>query len=231
MQSDNASVYSDTVSEILNNLLAQGLATQEDSLRKSDRTRQAILSAAVEFVWDHAFHDLTVSELMKRSGQSRSAFYQYFPDLYAVMETLLEKLQENILEVARPWLEGEGPSLDTLKISLAGMVQACHDLGPVLRAVEDAAAADPRMAERYATFLGGFDDLVSQRIEQLQEAGWVKSFEARPIAIALNRMDASTVIHAFGRRPRGPVQPVVDAITRIWCATLYGESLSPSLKT
>jgi len=33
-------------------------------IRKSDRTRQAILDAAVEFLWVRPFRDMTVAELM-----------------------------------------------------------------------------------------------------------------------------------------------------------------------
>jgi TetR/AcrR family transcriptional regulator, ethionamide resistance regulator len=45
--------------------------------RKSDKTRAAILSAALEFFWHKPFRDLTVGELMRRVGASRPTFYQY----------------------------------------------------------------------------------------------------------------------------------------------------------
>jgi len=61
--------------------------------RKSDRTRTAILNAALEFLWTHPFRDMTVAELMSITGIGRSAFYQYFKDLYEPMETLLQGVQ------------------------------------------------------------------------------------------------------------------------------------------
>ena len=43
---------------------------------KSDRTRAAILNAALDFLWTHPFRDMTVASLMESTGVSRSAFYQ-----------------------------------------------------------------------------------------------------------------------------------------------------------
>ena len=57
---------------------------------KSERTRAAILNAALDFIWTHPFRDMTVNSLMARTGVGRSAFYQYFKDLHEVMEALLE---------------------------------------------------------------------------------------------------------------------------------------------
>ena len=68
-----------------------------------------------------------------------------------------------------------------------------------------------------------FDDAVTHRIEQHQAAGLIKPFDARPVAIALNRMDAYLMIHHFGHRPRGNRESVRDAILRVWISTLYGD--------
>ncbi|MEO2045040.1 MAG: hypothetical protein ABGX16_00520 [Pirellulales bacterium] len=69
--------------------------------------------------------------------------------------------------------------------------------------------------------MGKFDDAVAEHIEQHQAEGLIPPFDARPVAIALNRMDASLLIGAFGRRPRSQQEPLLEAITRIWMSTLY----------
>ena len=78
------------------------------ALRKSERTRQAILDAALKFLWTHPFRDLTVAELTSLAGTSRSAFYQYFEDLHGLMEALLHAIEEDIFDVAAPWLRRRG---------------------------------------------------------------------------------------------------------------------------
>lgn len=191
-------------------------------LRKSERTRQAILDAAEEFLWSHPFRELTVKELTTIAGTSRSAFYQYFSDLHDLMETLLQGMEDDIFGVADTWLSGVGDPIPLLVETMSGLVRVCYRRGPILRAVADAASSDERLERAWAEFLKAFDDAVSDRIEQHQAAGFISEFDARPVAVALNRMDASLLIHAFGRRPRGKPDIVRDSIVRIWISTLYG---------
>jgi len=189
--------------------------------RKSERTREAILDSALEFLWTRPFRDLTVAELMSGAGSSRAVFYQYFRDLHELMETLLLGLKEEVFEATTPWFQGEGDPFPLLVESLQALVQVCYRRGPILRAVADAAPNDEQLEASWLLYLKGFDDAVTARIEQQQKAGWVPEFDAHTTAVALNRMDAALVIHAFGRRPRGQSQPVLDAMLRIWSSTLY----------
>lgn len=191
--------------------------------RKSDRTRQSILDGALEFLWSRPFREMTVAGLMSVSGASRSAFYQYFADLHELMEVLLREIEHEIFAVARPWFEGEGDPIPLLKESLTGLVGVCYRQGPILRAISDAAPMDERLEKAWSSFLNDFDDAVANRIEQHQAAGLIKPFDARPTAIALNRMDACLAIHHFGRRPRGKQKMVFDVMLRVWISTLYGD--------
>ena len=192
-------------------------------LRKSDRTRKAILDAALEFLWSRPFREMTVAELMSLSRASRPAFYQYFADLHELMEALLRGIEEEIFAVARPWFEGEGEPVQLLEESLAGFVSVCYRQGPIVRAVSDAAPMDERLEKAWTSFLNDFDDAVAARIEQQQAAGLIAPFDARPVAVALNRVDAALVIHHFGRRPRGNQKIVFDVMLRLWFSTLYGD--------
>lgn len=160
---------------------------------------------------------------MSLAGTSRSAFYQYFQDLHDLMESLLRGLEEEIFDVAVPWLQGEGDSISLLEETMEGLVRVCYQQGPILRAVSDAAPMDQRLEKAWADFLKAFDDAVTLRIEQHQKAGLIKTFDARPVAIALNRMDVYLLSHHFGRRPRGNRDSVREAILRIWVSTLYGD--------
>jgi AcrR family transcriptional regulator len=189
---------------------------------KSERTRAAILNAALDFVWSHPFRDMTVASLMEPTGVSRSAFYQYFSDLHEVMETLLTMLGEEIFRAADPWLAGTGDPIALIQETLAGLVDVCYQRGPFLRAITDAAATDPRLEKAWLQFLAGFDDAGTARIEADQKQGLIPDFEARPVAYALNRLDAYTLLQAFGQRPRKRPEPVREALSRIWISTLYG---------
>jgi len=189
---------------------------------KSERTRAAILNAALDFIWSHPFRDMTVNALMASTGLSRSAFYQYFKDRHDLMETLLDMLKTEVLAVTGPWFTGVGDPIALLNESLAGLVDVCYSRGPILRATDDAAATDKRLEKAWMQFFDQFDDAVTTRIEADQEQGLIPGFDARPVAIALNRLDAYTLIDAFGQRPRSQPEPLREALARIWISTLYG---------
>ena len=167
---------------------------------KSERTRAAILNSALDFIWSHPFRDLKVESLMAPTGVSRSAFYQYFKDLHELMETLLDMLRSEVMAVTGPWFEGVGDPVVLLSESLDGLVDVCYHRGPILRAIDDAAATDTRLEKAWTQFFGEFNDAVTARIEADQSQGLIPDFAARPVAIALNHLDAYTLIEAFVKR-------------------------------
>ena len=189
---------------------------------KSERTRAAILNAALDFIWLHPFRDMTVNSLMASTSVGRSAFYQYFKDLHEVMETLLDMLQDEIFVAAEPWITGVGDPVALIHQTLDSLVRVAYQRGPIYRAFVDAAATDKRFEKAWNQFLGGFDDAACARIEADQKQGLIPAFDARPVAIALNRLDASMLIEAFGKHPRREPEPVREALARIWISTLYG---------
>jgi AcrR family transcriptional regulator len=189
---------------------------------KAERTRATILNAALDLIWSNPFRDMTVSSLMASTGVSRSAFYQYFNDLHELMETLLDMLQQEIFEVAKPWLEGVGDPVTLLRETVAGLVHVCYQRGPFLRAITDAAVTDPHLENAWLQFLAGFDDAATARIEADQKQALIPDFEARPVAFALNRLNAYTLLQAFGQHPRKQPEPVREVLAQIWISTLYG---------
>jgi len=191
------------------------------ALAKSERTHAAILDAALEFLWEHPFREMTVSRLMARTQVGRSAFYQYFRDMHELMECLLNDLQEDIMAGAVPWFAGTGEVTGLLRQSLQALVRVGYEKGPILKAVADAAPNDERLERAWLGLLHHFDDVVAARIEADQRQGLIPELNAREIAKAFNRLDAYSLIDAFGEHPREEPGPLLRAIERIWIATLY----------
>ena len=189
---------------------------------KSDRTRADILNAALEFVWSRPFREMSVSSLMATTDISRSAFYQYFEDVHQLMKELLDLLAEEIFVAAKPWISSVGDPVALTHESLAGLVRVGYQRGPFIQAIADAATTDERFEKDWSKFLKGFDDAASARIEGDQKQGLIATFDPRPVAFALNRLDAYTLIEAFGKRPRAQPEPVLEALVRVWVSTLYG---------
>lgn len=197
-------------------------AAPTSRVTKSDRTRAAILNAALEFIWSHPFREMSVNSLMATTDVSRSSFYQYFTDIHHLMQTLLSMLGEQIFAASGPWLEEVGDPVVLVKGSIGSLIRTCYRNGPFMRAVADAATTDKRFEEDWMQFLIAFDDAGCARITADQAQGLVGNFEVRPVIVALNRLNTYSIIEAFGQRPRKKPEPVREALTRIWIATLYG---------
>ena len=139
------------------------------------------------------------------------------------MRALLHRLESEILEGASPWLSDDGDPVALLYESLAAEVHICYRYGPFLKAVSDAAGTSAQLEDEWNLFLERFDNAVGERIAADQELGLTEAFAPGLVAAALNRVDASLYIQAFGQRPRGHPGPVLDAIARIWISALYGQ--------
>ena len=164
---------------------------------------------------------MTVNKLMEQASISRAAFYYHFADVHDLMETLLGKLESEILEGASPWLTDDGDPVALLHQSLAAEVQICYKLGPILKAVSDAAGADARLEAAWQGLLDRLDAVVRERIAADQALGLIDTFDPGLVATVLNH--AAIYIRSFGQRPRRRPGPVLDTIARLWISSLYGQ--------
>src|SRR3954466_15715715 len=82
------------------------MTTQAKRIRRapSDAERE-ILDAAEALLAERSFRDLSVDELMARTGMRRATFYPYFRRLDEVAIALMRRVQGEMMEAAAPWLE------------------------------------------------------------------------------------------------------------------------------
>jgi TetR/AcrR family transcriptional regulator, ethionamide resistance regulator len=182
-----------------------------------ERSRQRIIDAASELVAERSFAELNVAEVMARAGIGRTLFYRYFDDLGDLLvragRQAIDELYEAQRKLATTRVD-HGPEAIREAIELPVEVYRRH--GPVLRAVAEASAADPGLTPGQADVRRRFDELVA---EALRAAG--TNFEdAGETARALNRLNESYLLDAFGRDPRVPAETAVRTLTEIWSAVL-----------
>jgi AcrR family transcriptional regulator len=197
----------------------------ESEARRRRRTPEAaqaeIISAAEALLRERPFRDLTVDEVMRRTGLSRPSFYVYFRDRHDLVLRLVQHLQTGFLVESKRWFEGEGP--DLARQAIRGVVQVYSDHAPVLRALADAAADDPDVELAYAQLVQTFIDFTAQHIERELESGRVRmQIDPHEVAKALIWMNERYLYLSFGAHPRTPDEKVVETIECVWIRTLYG---------
>ncbi len=181
-----------------------------------------IIAAAEAFLRERPFRELTVDEVMRRTDLSRPSFYVYFRDRHHLVLRVVAHLESELFTMSDRWFTGTGPGRETAREALDGIVEVFAEHGPVMRALADAAADDPRVEEAYGALVQRFVDATARHIEAEIEAGRVLALDARETASALVWMNERYLTESLGREPYTPPQAAADTLLTIWTRVLYG---------
>src|SRR3954451_11671324 len=99
--------------------------------------QREILDAAEQLLAERPFRELSVDELMARTGMTRSTFYHYFRSLDEGAIALMRRVQGEMMEAAAVWLEAgtdEDP-IPAAERAIAGSAAVFARHGSVLAAI------------------------------------------------------------------------------------------------
>jgi AcrR family transcriptional regulator len=186
-----------------------------------ERSRQRIIEAATELVRERSYAELNVGEIMERAGIGRTIFYRHFDDLGDLLvragREAIDELLTAQLALAQTRV-ATGP--DDIRRAMELPVRVYSRHGPLLRAVAEAAAADPSLTPAQAAIRQRFDELVADALNR-SDAGHNGGFaDVMETAHALNLLNESFLLEAFGREPRVSPESAVATLTEIWAAVL-----------
>ena len=200
--------------------------SRANSGRRRRRTPEAaereIIDAAEALLREKPFRELTVDDLMRRTGLSRPSFYVYFHDRHELVLKVVEHLGGELFAMSERWYSGSGDGPALVREAIDGLVGVFAEHGPVLRALADAAAEDPRVEAAYLALLQRFVDATARHIEEEIAAGRILPLDPVPTATALTWMMERYLQLRLGRTPDAPVEPIADALSTIWSRVLYG---------
>jgi TetR/AcrR family transcriptional regulator, ethionamide resistance regulator len=190
--------------------------------RTPEAAEREIVEAAEALLREKPFRELTVDDLMRRTGLSRPSFYVYFKDRHELVLRVVQHLSAELLEVVNRWYESEGPGPEQLRDALEGVTGVYNRHGAVLRALADAAMDDHEVERTYGAVMDGFIDATTQHIEKEIAAGRVLPLDARETAKALVWMGERYFYHSYGPDRRVPPQKIVETVHTLMVRTLYG---------
>src|SRR5437763_5892540 len=108
---DGASIRYQNSRRAVNSVILAAMATQHPTTkprrirRLPEDARREILDAAEALLGSQAFRELSVDDLMARTGMTRSSFYHYFRSLDEVAIALMRRGQGEMMEAVAPWLQ------------------------------------------------------------------------------------------------------------------------------
>ena len=197
-------------------------ATSQSRTRQSrERSRARIVAAATELVRERSYAELNVGEIMDRAGIGRTIFYRHFDDLGQLLlstgRAAIEELYEAQVALAS---SGAGHDADSIREAMSRAVAVYREHGPVIRAVVEAAAADQLLAADQEPLRRRFDELAAQVLREAAEARGKPVGDLGETARALNLLNESYLLDAFGREPRVDAETAVRTLTEIWVAVI-----------
>jgi AcrR family transcriptional regulator len=197
--------------------------------RRPEDAEREIVDAAEALLREGSYADLTVADVMARTGLGRSSFYVYFADLPALLRSVAARIEGEFLAVSEIWLTGPGDE-DASRRSTEGIVEVYVRHGPVLKALADAQATQPVVEEIFRWgVVQHFIDAVTRRCEEQYAAGRFPHLLSREVCHALVLMTEGYLADTLGRTPSADPKPVAAALNVVWSKVLYGRDALPTV--
>jgi AcrR family transcriptional regulator len=189
--------------------------------RSPEAAVREIVAAAEELLAERPFRELSVDEVMARTTLSRSSFYVYFRDRYDLLLRLVSEIGDEVQEMADRWLVGVGDPRANVLNALEGVVAVYARHGLVMRAIADAAGADPLVESVYSDLIERFVRGSAAHIarDEATAGGLDPAESARALVWMTERYLAGTLGTI---PPRQSPQTVVATLNAIWVRALYG---------
>ena len=182
--------------------------------------RESILAAADEFLRERPFRELTIDELMKRAGLSRTLFYRHFDDLSQLVTQLLWTVAAPLRDSNDTTIDsGAGP--DSMREGLHTTVEWFAENGPLLAAVADAVGYDEQIERVYEIALANWFERMRVSLQQAAAGGHISPVDPA-LAEALVGLNERYLLRKLGRIPQEDPVVVEETLWAIWNRFLYG---------
>lgn len=199
---------------------------------KGDRREQAILEGAYELLRTVPLRSVSIDDLAKRAGLSRSSFYFYFESKWQVLSALLSRVTSDVFSASQLIFERPAgmPPEAAIEHAVIEVIQVWEKHGHVLREVGDAAAAEAELQAQWDNILGRFIDAAATGIERDRAAGVaIPGPPARSLAAALMWMGERNLGLMSSRSENAiPLDEMAETVTTIWLRTVYGLEWKPT---
>ena len=188
--------------------------------RKPEAAESEILDAAESFLKEHPFREMTIDDVMSRTGLSRPSFYEYFRDRHHLVMKLTERLGGWNYSGPEPWVSGE-VTLDNLRTGLERVVELYSSRGYLLRALSEAATHDPQVEAAYRKMLSDFIGTAADRIRLAPDRGAMQNLDPLETATALVLMNERYLIERLGSQPQSEPELITKTLLTIWQRVLF----------
>ncbi len=191
-----------------------------------DDRERAILETAERLLAERPLSEISVDDLAKGAGISRSSFYFYFPSKDAVVLTIIDRLVAAAAGSREQALAtmAAGDLRAGLRQALDNLYSAFRSRRAVTLAAAELRLRNPEARQLWSQVMDGWVDDVTAVIEAERARGAAPAGQpARELAIALVQMNERVQYATFaGDEPALEEDRVLDVLVDIWLRAIYG---------
>jgi AcrR family transcriptional regulator len=171
-------------------------------------------------------HQLSVGELAKRAGISRSRFYAHFRDKGEFLCAWLDDVRDDMATASAAWTDlGPAPTINELHEALSEMVNAYQPHAQMMAALFDAAVYDDRVHDHLSRISDQNVAALTRHIQRGQRQGWIDpELLAGPTAAWLTWMAERAQSQILKGASEREIERHVDAFSEVVWYALYASS-------
>ncbi len=190
----------------------------EPSEQRLETEAAFVAASAALLLEGRSYADLSVEEISRRAGRSRTAFYFYFRDKRELLIHALQDAAERLYVAADSWWSGPGRP-DDLRRALEDVFDVYSDERAVLGAVIEASGYDESIRELWRDVIGRFVVPTEERLRAEGEP----AASARAKAFALVWMTERTFYQHLGAEGTSDIsdRALLDSLVEIWVRSAY----------
>jgi AcrR family transcriptional regulator len=191
-----------------------------------DDRERAILETAEQLLEEKPLSEISVDDLAKGAGISRSTFYFYFPSRDAVVLTIIERMIPAITAASRPEAMAQLP--ENPRAGLTQLLEEIYDAFLERKAVVLAAAAlrtsNTEAQELWEAIMDRWISDAAAIIEvERARAVAPQGLPARDLATALVQMNERVQFATFvSEKPSLDRDKAIEVCVEIWMRAIYG---------
>lgn len=200
------------------------MTARRDRRQRREQVQAAVRDAALRQVAAGAsFNELTVDEIARAAGITRSAFYFYFRDKQDLLVATAARAADELYAQADRWWHGDDPPEVRVREALEGVVDAYTRHRDLLRVVTEVAGYDSEIRAFWRALVERFVTATAEHLEREVAAGRMRALDPDRTAEALVWMAERCCYVYLATGDRSPTE-LAGSLTDTWMAALYGVS-------
>jgi AcrR family transcriptional regulator len=190
--------------------------TAASTTRKGRATRDRIVDAAADLVFERGVGGLNLDAVREATGTSKSQLYHYFDDKSDLIKAVVDRQAERVLEVHRPALDAvDGWSaLRRWRNLVVRLVRAvgCHGGCPVGSLANELAELDESARLRLSDVFAEWEELIAQALQRMVDRGELATTaDVNQLSIAMMASLQGGLLLSKTSRSVRPLEVALDA--------------------